>query len=95
LLALDADSLCREGVARRKSSASIAEQLGTHDVFTVRFKGWAGLRNGELLKTAEENGFEVFITGDQTIFYEQNLSGRRVAMVVLSSIDWRILKDNL
>jgi hypothetical protein len=73
----------------------LRNNLGDHDVFTVRFKGWAGLKNGELLKTAEDNGFEVFVTGDQTLSYEQNLTGRRVAMVVLSSIDWHILKDNL
>jgi len=69
--------------------------LGDHDVYTVRYKGWAGLKNGELLKTAEDDGFEVFLTGDQTLSYEQNLTGRRVAIVVLSSIDWHILKNNL
>lgn len=69
--------------------------LPGHEVFTDRYKGWAGLKNGELLKTAEDDGFEVFITGDQTLSYEQNLTGWRVAVVVLSSIDWRMLKDNL
>jgi hypothetical protein len=54
-----------------------------------------GLKNGELLKTAEDDGFEVFITGDRTLAYEQNLTGQRLAIVVLSSIDWHILKDNL
>jgi len=73
----------------------LRNNLGDHQVFTVRFKGWAGLTNGELLKTAEDDGFQVLITGDQTVFYEQNLAGRRVAMVVLSSIDWHILKENL
>ncbi len=42
------------------------------------YKGWAGLKNGELLKTAEDDGSDVFITGDQTLSYEQNLTGRRV-----------------
>jgi hypothetical protein len=73
----------------------LRKNLGDHEVFTVRYMGWAGLKNGELLKTAEENGIEVFITGDQTLSYEQNLTGRGVAMVVLSSIDWHVLKDNL
>jgi len=68
---------------------------GRHEVFTVRYKGWAGLKNGELLTTAEDDGFDVFITGDQTLLYEQNLTARRVAVVVLSSIDWHILRDNL
>ena len=73
----------------------LRNNLGNRDVFTVRYKGWAGLKSGELLKTAEGDGFDVFITGDQTLSYEQNLSVRRVAVVVLSSIDWHILKDNL
>jgi hypothetical protein len=73
----------------------LRNNLGDHDVLTVRYKGWAGLKNGELLKTAENDGFDVFITGDQTLSYEQNLSVRRVALVVLSSIDWHILKDHL
>lgn len=73
----------------------LRNSLGDREVFTVRYQGWAGLKNGELLKTAEDEGFEVFITGDQTLSYEQNLTGRRVAVVVLSSIDWHILKGNL
>jgi hypothetical protein len=58
----------------------LRNNLGDHNIFTVRFKGWAGLKNGELLKAAEDDGFEVFITGDQTLSYEQNLVGRRVAI---------------
>jgi hypothetical protein len=73
----------------------LRNSLGDHDIFTVRYKSWAGLKNGELLKTAEDDGFEAFITADQTISYEQNLTGRRLAIVVLSSIDWHILKNHL
>jgi len=51
--------------------------LGQHDVVTVTYMGWAGLKNGELLQAAESNGFDVFLTGDQTLAHEQNLSGRR------------------
>jgi hypothetical protein len=67
----------------------LRNNLGDHDVFTVGYKGWAGLKNGELLKTAEDDGFEVLITGDQTLSYEQNLTGTNVAIVVLSSIPCR------
>ena len=56
--------------------------LGAHEIFTVSYKGWAGLKNGELLRTAENNGIEVFLTGDQTLAYEQNLAGR-------SLLSWR------
>jgi len=73
----------------------LRNNLGAHEVFTVRYKGWAGLRNGELLQTAEDDGFEVFVTGDQTLSDEQNLTARRLAIVILSSIDWHILKNNL
>ena len=49
--------------------------LGAHELFTVSYKGWAGLKNGELLRTSENDGIEVFLTGDQTLAYEQNLAG--------------------
>lgn len=69
--------------------------LGAHEVFTVSYKGWAGLKNGELLRTAENDGIEVFLTGDQTLTHEQNLSGRALAIVALSSVEWDILKHHL
>ena len=73
----------------------LRKNLGAHDVFTVSFKGWSGLKNGELLRTAENDGIEVFLTGDQTLTYEQNLQGRIIAIVALSSIEWDILKHHL
>ena len=55
----------------------------------------AGLRNGELLQTAEENGIEVFLTGDKTLFHEQNLKDRNIGIVALSSVEWDILRNYL
>jgi predicted nuclease of predicted toxin-antitoxin system len=55
----------------------LRKHLGGHDVLTVAYKGWAGLKNGELLRTAEADGFDVFVTGDATLVQEQNLTGRR------------------
>src|SRR6185295_16271938 len=46
--------------------------------------GWGGLRNGELLALAELQ-FEIFITGDKRIHYQQNLTGKRLALIVLPS----------
>ena len=60
--------------------------LVPHQVVTVAFMGWVGLSNGELLKAAEDNGFEVLLTGDTTLHLEQNLPGRRLAVVALSAI---------
>ena len=73
----------------------LRKHLGSHEVFTASFPGWDGLKNGKLLEAAEMAGFEVLVTGDQTLCYEQNLSGRRLAIVALSSIEWRIIKAYL
>ena len=54
------------------------------DISTVQEMGWAGLRNGELLRRAEEH-FDVFVTADQNLRYQQNLSGRTIAILVLPS----------
>jgi len=73
----------------------LRKNLGVHEVFTVGYKGWAGLKNGELLQRAENDGIEVFLTGDQTLTYEQNLARRTIAIVTLSSVEWDILKHHL
>ena len=54
------------------------------DISTVQEMGWAGVRNGELLRRAEEH-FDVFVTADQNLRYQQNLSGRKLAILVLPS----------
>jgi hypothetical protein len=73
----------------------LRNHLGDHDVVTVSYMGWMGLKNGELLRVAEENGVQVFVTGDRSLSYEQNLSGRSIAIVVLSSIELPILRKHL
>ena len=78
-----------------KLAHRLRKNLGPHEVFTVSYKGWAGLKNGELLRVAEEIGIEVFLTGDQTLPYEQRLEGRKIAIVVLSAVEWNILRNNL
>lgn len=69
--------------------------LGHHEVVTAAYIGWAGFRNGELLRVAEGGGIEVPLTGDQTLGYEQNLAGRRLAIVALSAIQLPIIKNYL
>lgn len=73
----------------------LRKHLGAHDEFTVDYMGWAGLKNGELLSVAEAEGFEAFLTGDKSLSYQQNLAGRRMAIITLSAIDFDILKLNL
>ena len=56
--------------------------------------GWSTLKNGELLAAAEGNGFEVFVTTDTNLAYQQNLSNRKIAIVVLTTTSWpRIQKS--
>ena len=73
----------------------LRNKLVGHDVISVRYQGWSGLKNGELLGAAESGGFEVFVTNDQTLAHDQNLTSRKIAMVVLSAIDWNIIRDSL
>ena len=69
--------------------------LGHHEVAAVAYMRWAGLKNGELLRTAEEDGVDVLLTGDGTLSYEQNLTGRRLAIVALSAIQLPIIQRHL
>jgi hypothetical protein len=56
--------------------------------------GWGRLKNGELIRRAEESGFEVFVTSDHNLSYQQNLTGRRIALLILSTNYWPTLRDN-
>jgi hypothetical protein len=68
--------------------------LPQHDVHTVVKMHWPDqLENGELLKAAEESGFDVMVTSDQNILYQQNLRGRKLALVVLGSNIWPVVRD--
>ena len=61
----------------------LARDLTGHQVRTVQQEGWAGLKNGVLLQRAEESGFEVFVTADQNLEFQQNLARARLGVVVL------------
>ena len=66
----------------------LRRQLFGHDVERAIERGWDSLSNGVLLDLAEAAGFEVLITTDQGIRYQQNMSSRRVALVVLMNTAW-------
>jgi hypothetical protein len=69
--------------------------LSHHETATVAYLGWGGLSNGELLQAAENAGFDVFLTGDTTLEYQQNPAGRRVAIVSLSTPNWPIIRHHV
>lgn len=50
--------------------------------------GWNNLRNSELLQKSEERGFSVLVTTDQSLRYQQNLMGRTIAIIVLTTTSW-------
>jgi hypothetical protein len=70
----------------------IARFLPGHTVTRARELGWETLTNGDLLAEAERAGFDVFLTADKNIQYQQNLSGRRIAVVVLSTPQWPLVR---
>jgi predicted nuclease of predicted toxin-antitoxin system len=67
----------------------LARDLPGHNVKTVQDMGWAGVKNGKLLSLAQER-FEVFITGDLNLSYQQNMSKYSIAVVVLHAESTRL-----
>jgi hypothetical protein len=68
--------------------APLRQSLKHHNVTTAYERGWSKLANGELLDAAEEEGFEILVTTDTNLKYQQNLESRRIAVVVLSTPSW-------
>jgi predicted nuclease of predicted toxin-antitoxin system len=66
-----------------------------HEIVTTAFMGWINLKNGELLRAAEDSGFAIFVTGDKSMAHEQNLTGRRLAIVSLTTNNWPIIQDHI
>ena len=62
----------------------LAQELVAHSVSTAKEIGWEQLSNGNLLKAAEDAAFDILLTTDQRIRYQQNLTGRKIAIVVLA-----------
>ena len=75
--------------------SGIARSLVGHEVTEAIEHGWDRISNGELLTKAEEAGFELFLTTDKKIRYQQNLKGRKIAIVVLGNSRWRMVQKHL
>ena len=73
----------------------VASALVGHVIEEARSHGWDTLRNGELLDAAEAAGFELFLTTDRNIRYQRNLTGRKIAIVVLGKGRWRLIRTKL
>jgi hypothetical protein len=73
----------------------LRRHLAAHTAETCSNRGWSQLENGDLLRAAEQAGFELFITTDQNLKYQQNLSTRVLAIVVLLSTSWPKIRQRL
>src|SRR4051794_3037099 len=73
----------------------LADCLASHDVVTAQSLGWDTRRNGELIVAAEEAGFDVLLTTDKNMRYQQSLTNRRIAVVVLENAQWPFLKNHV
>ena len=76
------------------TAVAIRKSLPGH-VVTAYEQGWSALLNGELLRVADEAGFEVLLTTDKNLAYQQNLTGRKIAIVVLGRSRWTLIKPAL
>jgi hypothetical protein len=70
----------------------IAACLGGHEVTFARQIGWHALENGELIQRAEDDGYDVLLSTDKNIQYQQNLIGRKIALVVLGNSQWPVVQ---
>ena len=66
-----------------------------HTVTEASARGWDKLENGELLTAAETSGFEVILTTDRNLRYQQNLAGRKIAVVALGKGRWTLIKPHV
>jgi hypothetical protein len=73
--------------------APLQYALKGHVVVEAIEGGWDRLANGALLDAAEAAGFELFVTADKNIRYQQNLAGRRISIVVLGNAQWPVLRQ--
>ena len=66
--------------------------LTGHTVREAKAQGWDMFKNGDLLTAAEAAGFDVLVTTDKNIRYQQNLAGRTIAIIVLANAQWPVLR---
>lgn len=67
--------------------------LADHDIRTVADMEWTSIKNGELLNRVEAEHFDVFLTGDKNIPKQQDLTGRPFAVLILTAINWTVIRE--
>src|SRR4051812_40926666 len=69
--------------------------LPDHFIESAFERGWNSLENGELLNEAERAGFDILVTTDQNLQYQQNLASRKIAVLVLSTTNWPLIRKHV
>lgn len=64
---------------------ALRHELASHDVCTVTYLGWSGIKNGELIQRAANDGFDAMLTMDDGVEYQQNLATLPIAVVILEA----------
>jgi hypothetical protein len=75
--------------------SGIGRSLKGHEVTEAIERGWDRITNGELLSKAEAAGYDLLPTTDKNVRYQQNLKGRKIAIVVLRNSAWRMVRQHL
>jgi predicted nuclease of predicted toxin-antitoxin system len=75
--------------------AKLARSLHRHEIHTVVSMQWGGIKNGALLALIEREQFDVFLTGDKNMDKQQRLKGRSFAVLILSAINWPVIKPHI
>jgi len=73
----------------------LRDALKDREISTCYELGWSKLENGDLLDAAEEGGFQVLITTDQNLRYQQDLRSRYIAIVVLTTTSWPRIRHEI
>jgi hypothetical protein len=71
----------------------LRRSLTGHVVVTAYELGWSTVTNGELIRLAEQEGYELLITTDSNLRYQQNLRGRSIASLVLTTTSWPRIRE--
>ena len=69
--------------------------LPQYDIRTVVTMQWGGIKNGALLQLIEQHRFDMFLTGDKNMPNQQQLVGRPFAVLIMSAINWPLVKPHL
>lgn len=73
----------------------LSRALSRHEIHTVVGMQWGGVKNGALLKLIELEHFHVFLTGDKNMQRQQRLEGRPFAVLILSAINWPVVRPHV